>query len=424
MYLSTNRHGRSSTRSRGRNGHAASRHHKKSDTKARFGNRSRFSHTRTPRHSRSSRKLETFDVSRYINRNPVSSDTAITYAAKHTFADFGLSEQIQTIIATSGLKTPTQIQDEVIPHILKGHDVVGLANTGTGKTAAFLIPLIELAVRADHRQTLVLTPTRELAIQVEQEFRNLSKNTRLYSVVCVGGTSIRSQIMGLRKRNHFVIGTPGRILDLIKRGSLKPEGLSTVVLDEADRMLDMGFIHDIRKILKGVPTNRETLFFSATMSKDIELLIRDFSHSPITVSVKKQDITNNIEQDVVSCHGKDKFSVLTDLLKQKDLTRVLIFGAMKHSVERLSKQLTAHGIPADSIHGNKSHSQRQRSLKRFKENQVHVLVATDVAARGIHVDNISHVINYDLPATYEDYVHRIGRTGRGNERGKAFTFVS
>jgi superfamily II DNA/RNA helicase len=327
-------------------------------------------------------------------------------------------------IAASKLQSPTQIQDEIIPHILERRDVVGLANTGTGKTAAFLIPLIELTVREDRRQTLVLTPTRELAIQVEQELRNLSSGMRIHSTICVGGTAIRPQILGLRRKNHFVIGTPGRVLDLINRGSLKPGTLSTVVLDEADRMLDMGFIHEIKKILKGIPSERETLFFSATMSPTIEVLIRDFSRSPVIVSVKKRDITNNIEQDVVRCNGRDKFIVLTELLGENDFTRVLIFGAMKHSVERLSKQLTARGISAESIHGNKSHPQRQRALKRFKENHARVLVATDVAARGIHVDNISHVINYDLPTTYEDYVHRIGRTGRGTKHGKALTFVS
>lgn len=321
------------------------------------------------------------------------------------------------------MPVPTPIQDEVIPLVLARKDIVGLANTGTGKTAAFLVPLISMTMKENRRETLILTPTRELAIQIDDELKKLSRGIRMYSTLCVGGTALHPQIRGLRQKNHFVIGTPGRVLDLINRGAFKTGLVTTVVLDEADRMLDMGFIHDIKKILSGTPRERETLFFSATMSKNIETLIADFSRGPITVSVKKKDTVDNIEQDIIHCGGKEKFALLTDFLFQKECTRVLVFGAMKHSVERLSKQLNAKGIAAESIHGNKSHSQRQRALKRFKDNQVRVLVATDVAARGLHIENVSHVLNYDLPQTYEDYIHRIGRTGRGKERGKALSFV-
>ncbi|OGZ10715.1 MAG: hypothetical protein A3D67_01805 [Candidatus Lloydbacteria bacterium RIFCSPHIGHO2_02_FULL_51_22] len=342
---------------------------------------------------------------------------------KHAFKDFKIAGPLLANIMKAGLSAPTPIQDEIIPHILLKRDVIGLANTGTGKTAAFLIPLIHLTLRENHRRTLILTPTRELALQIEQELKKLSAGMRMYSTVCVGGADIRPQIRSLSRPNHFVIGTPGRTLDLINRGVFKPAGVTTVVLDEADRMLDMGFIHDIRKILSGVPSMRETLFFSATMSREIESLIATFAKNPATVSVKKKDTTDNIAQDVVRCEGKDKFVVLTDLLRQSGYTRVLVFGAMKHGVERLRKRLDAEGIAAESIHGNKSHSQRQRALARFKTQEVRVLVATDVAARGLHIDHVSHVINYDLPQTYEDYIHRIGRTGRGKERGKALSFV-
>jgi superfamily II DNA/RNA helicase len=326
-------------------------------------------------------------------------------------------------ITSSGLVTPSPIQDEIIPHILEGRDVIGLANTGTGKTAAFLIPLIDMTLRAYGRQTLILTPTRELALQIEVELKKLSGDFKLFATTCVGGTSIRPQIYGLKRKNHFIIGTPGRVMDLIERGSLQPSQITTVVLDEADRMLDMGFIGDMRKILSGVRPERETLFFSATMSDDIKRLVNDFLRNPITISVKKQDITSSIEQDVVKYAHVHKFQILTELLQDASMKRVLIFGAMKHSVEKLAQELISHGVTADSIHGNKSHAQRQRSLKRFKDSQARVLVATDVAARGIHVDGVTHVINYDLPSTYEDYVHRIGRTGRGSEKGKALTFV-
>mgnify|MGYP001947037518 CR=1 FL=1 len=389
---------------------------------------SRRPRTRKPyqKSHRPKRNVESFDVSRYINKNPVDQTVEHIYTPTHSFDDFGLTAELRAAIKAAGLTSPTQIQDEIIPLILKKQDVVGLANTGTGKTAAFLIPLIELTMHAHTRTTLILTPTRELAIQVEQELRKLSSKTktRIFSTTCVGGANIRQQIADLRRKNHFIIGTPGRILDLINRGSLRNESITTVVLDEADRMLDMGFIRDIKKILKDIPTERETFFFSATMSPNIQTLIHDFSKNPVTISVKKQDITNNVEQDVIRYGKQDKFSVLTDLLSGPDFTRVLVFGAMKHSVERLKKQLVTSGVSAESIHGNKSHSQRQRALSQFKKSSARVLVATDVAARGIHVDNVSHVINYDLPTTYEDYVHRIGRTGRGTHRGKALTFVS
>lgn len=404
------------------------------------GNRSRFGgrsnnrpHTRSSNRfgsnrgrrsgGRGGRKIQEFDVSQYINKNPTQTEPEAVYDATHTFNDFGLEKPLEKAIHYAGLVTPTPIQDQIIPHILNGRDVVGLANTGTGKTAAFLIPLINLTLQDRFRQTLILTPTRELAIQVEQELRKLTPKMRLFSTICVGGTSIGPQLRGLRKRNHFIIGTPGRVIDLIERGAIDPEAIGTVILDEADRMLDMGFIHDMRTILKDIPAERETLCFSATMSPTIEGLVHDFLKEPEFVSVKKKEVTSNIEQDVIQYHGKDKFETLVALLQQDDFKKVIVFGAMKHSVERLSKQLRASGISAESIHGNKTHPQRVRALRNFKEGHAKVLVATDVAARGIHVDHVSHVINYDLPATRDDYVHRIGRTGRGKHRGKALTFV-
>ncbi len=385
-----------------------------------------FSHNRggSSRGGRGGRVQKTFDVSKFINKNPVSTVEPEVFTPKHKFNEFGLDAKLASIVISSGLTTPTPIQDEIIPHILEGHDVIGLANTGTGKTAAFLVPLIHKTLREYGRLTLILTPTRELAIQIEAELKKLSPGLRMYSTICVGGTGIRPQIQGLRRKNHFIIGTPGRVIDLIERGALTSSLITTVVLDEADRMLDMGFIGDMRQILADIPKDHETLFFSATMSDDIKKLVHDFLRNPVTISVKKQDITKSVEQDVVPYGHSSKFEVLTNLLADAStFKRVLVFGAMKHSVEKLAQQLSAHGVSAESIHGNKSHPQRQRSLKRFKDGHARVLVATDVAARGIHVDGVTHVINYDLPATYEDYVHRIGRTGRGKENGKALTFV-
>lgn len=389
-------------------------------------NRSRHhggrSFERGPR--RGSRRVQpTFDPTQFINKNPVETNEEV-YAPKHTFADFKIDGRIKETLKNIGLSTPTPIQDQIIPHILDGKDVIGLAETGTGKTAAFLIPLIEIKKNTMSATTLILAPTRELALQIEAELRKLTPGFRMFSTVCVGGTSIRPQIRSLKRGNQFIIGTPGRVKDLIDQGIIRTEKINSVVLDEADRMLDMGFIHDMRYILDTLATPRHTLFFSATMDEKTEALVHDFMRNPIRISVKKKDVTNSIEQDVVAFEHDKKFDTLKLLLSQPDFRRVIVFGSMKHSVERLGKELTQNGIPSESIHGNKSHSQRQRSLNQFKSGQVGVLVATDVAARGIHVDNVTHVINYDLPNTFEDYVHRIGRTGRGSKRGKALTFVA
>lgn len=369
------------------------------------------------------RKMPSFDPSKFINTNPV--DIVETpYEATHGFGDFGLNEKLVSTIEKMGIITPSPIQDQIIPEILRGHDVIGLAETGTGKTAAFLIPLIEKTLADMSRQALILTPTRELAIQIQDELRKLARHFRFYSVTCVGGVNIRPQIKALRMPNQFIIGTPGRVMDLIKRGDLDNSKTTTIVLDEADRMLDMGFVNDIKSILSSIPKERETLFFSATMAPEVKKIVNDFLKNPVTISVKKKDVTNSIEQDVVEFdHADTKFETLMDLLIKPGFDRVIMFTEMKHTAEKLSKELIARGIKADSIHGNKSHPQRQRSLKRFKDGGAQILVATDVAARGIHVDDVTHVINYDLPQQFEDYVHRIGRTGRGTKRGKALTFI-
>jgi len=367
--------------------------------------------------------MPTFDPSQFINKNPADAQEEV-YEPKHTFGTFGLDTRLTRTLSDMGIDTPSPIQDQVIPFILEGRDVIGLAETGTGKTAAFLLPILHKTLADYKRQTLILAPTRELAIQIEQELKKLTANARVYFTVCVGGTPIGPQMRALKRKNHFVIGTPGRILDLIERGHLDTAQLTTVVLDEADRMLDMGFIHDIKSILSGTPKDRETLFFSATMGPTIKSLVNDFLINPETVSVKKKDVTNSIEQDVVRYGATHKYETLVALFKDESLTRVIIFGSMKHSVQKLADQMTRDGITAESIHGNKSHGQRQRALSKFKSGNARVLVATDVAARGIHVDKVSHVINYDLPNTFDDYVHRIGRTGRGKEQGKALTFVA
>ena len=235
--------------------------------------------------------------------------------------------------------------------------------------------------------------------------------------------SIVPQLRQLRYKNDFIIGTPGRLKDLIQNKKILLSEFHTLVLDEADRMLDMGFIHDMRFVMAGMPKDRQTLFFSATLGSEIEKLIKEFLNEPVKISVKTGDTAKNVEQDVVKTNGGDKLNILNDLLKQKGFNKVLVFGRTKHGVEKLSKLLTQKGFKAESIHGNKNHSKRQQALKLFKDNHIQILVATDVAARGIDIPDVTHVINFDLPATYDDYIHRIGRTGRGSKKGKSLTFI-
>ena len=367
------------------------------------------------------------DINKLINRASTPEEVE-AYVSEHTFGDFAIDERLKANIAAKGYLIPTPIQDQAIPHILKGHDMVGLANTGTGKTAAFLIPLIDKVLKfralGQNERVLIMVPTRELAIQIEQEFFGFAKGLQLNSVTIVGGANINPQIRVLRRNPAFVIGTPGRLKDVMERKELDLSDFATVVLDEADRMLDMGFINDMRFILGFMRAKRHTLFFSATLSRDIEKLIGDFLNEPVRVSVKTRETSHTIDQDVVQVPAAQKFEKLAQMLKDPEMERVLVFGRTKHGVERLAKDLRRHGIKAESIHGNKTHGARQKALTLFKQSHVTVLVATDVAARGLDISGVSHVINYDLPASYEDYTHRIGRTGRAGKIGKALTFIS
>lgn len=362
------------------------------------------------------------DISKFVNKAVITEETT-NFVPEHNFTDFKVDEKIKVNILKKGYNTPTPIQDKVIPHILANQDVVGIANTGTGKTAAFLIPLIDKVMKNRAEKILIMVPTRELATQIEDEFREFSQMLSMFSVCCVGGAPIGRQLNSLRRSNNFIIGTPGRLKDLVERKALNLSQFKTVVLDEADRMLDMGFIHDMKFMISRMPAERQTLFFSATMSSDIQVLIKDFLKNPVSISVKTGDTAKSVDQDIVRVGPRNKLDVLHDLLTQTDFDKVLIFGKTKHGVERLKDALVARGFKSESIHGNKNQSKRQKALDLFKANHLQVLVATDVAARGIDVSDISHVINYDLPATYEDYIHRIGRTGRAGKKGKAITFI-
>ncbi len=366
---------------------------------------------------------ERIDVSRFINK-AAPAEEKVEYVPKHQFMDFPLNERIQRNLADKGYKTPTPIQDQAIPAVIEGRDIVGLANTGTGKTGAFLIPLIDRVIKNPQTRVLIMAPTRELAVQINEEFRGFARTLSLQAAICVGGAGINGQIAVLRRHPAFVIGTPGRLKDLMERRALDLTHFDTVVLDEADRMLDMGFIADMRFILVKMKPQRHTLFFSATMSREIERLIGEFLTNPIQISVKTRDTAATIDQDVVRVGtGESKFEILVKMLQDREFSKVLVFGRTKHGVERLGRDLIKSGIKAETIHGDKTHGRRIKALDLFKKDHVQVLIATDVAARGLDISGVSHVINFDLPNSYEDYVHRIGRTGRAGAVGKALTFV-
>lgn len=384
-----------------------------------------------PRYGRSSygnnRKaswLKTINPDKFINK-AVQGEDDENYVSKNSFGDFKISRKLlDSVLINKGYKSPTPIQDQIIPHIMKGLDVVGVANTGTGKTGAFLLPLIDKIIKNNREKVLIVTPTRELALQIDLEFKEFVKGMRIFSVCCVGGMNIRRQISDLRRNYNLIVGTPGRLKDLTERKIINLSYFKNVVLDEADRMFDMGFIKDTRLIINKMPKERQTLFFSATTSREIEKMILEFTKDPVRVSVKTRDTSKNVEQDVIKIkRGGAKIETLCNLLNKKEFNKVLVFGRTKHGVEQISKTLIRKGLKSESIHGDKNNYQRQKALNMFKDNKIQVLVATDVAARGLNIDNISHVVNYDLPATYEDYIHRIGRTGRWNKKGIALTFI-
>ena len=344
------------------------------------------------------------------------------YAPKNGFTDFQIVQQLKDNIAAKKYVIPTPIQDQAIDHMLSGRDVIGVANTGTGKTAAFLIPLINKVFLNKMEKVLIIAPTRELALQIQEELRDFSKGLGIRSVLCIGGMSLWRQKNELRQ--NFVIGTPGRIKELIGERSLLLSTFHSVVLDEADRMVDIGFINDIKYFISLLPRDRQSLFFSATISGKVKEILTAFVQNPVTISVEKQATAENVEQDVIKITNKnEKIDKLHDLLAQKEFEKVLVFGRTKWGMQKLTNELIRRGIKAAVIHGNKSQGQRQKALEQFKTNQVSVLLATDVASRGLDIPDVTHVINYDMPATYDDYVHRIGRTGRAGKKGIALTFV-
>ncbi len=344
------------------------------------------------------------------------------------FEQLGLTAPLLKALQKEGYTTPTPIQAQTIPHALQGKDILGLAQTGTGKTAAFALPILQLLNREQfngykHTRALILTPTRELATQISESFQSYGRYTNVKQEVIFGGVSQHPQTIALRNGTDVLIATPGRLLDLMNQGYVHLDYLELFVLDEADRMLDMGFIHDVRKVIKALPKQKQTMLFSATMPPQIAQLVASLLHNPLRVEVAPvSSAAERIEQSVYFIPKQKKQSLLVHLLNEKNIKRTLVFTRTKHGADRIAKELKKISIRADAIHGNKSQSARQNALHNFKTGKLKVLVATDIAARGIDVDALEHVINFDLPDVAETYVHRIGRTGRAGANGIAISF--
>lgn len=342
----------------------------------------------------------------------------------------GLSAPILKAVAEQGYDTPSPIQEKAIPAVIAGKDVMAAAQTGTGKTAGFTLPILHRLAKgrkagANQARTLILTPTRELAAQVGASVEVYGKNLPLHSAVVFGGVKINPQMMKLRRGVDVLVATPGRLLDLYNQRAVRFDHLEVLVLDEADRMLDMGFIHDIKKILAVLPENRQNLMFSATFSNDIRRLAKGLVNDPVEISVTPRNATaNTVEQWISPVDKKRKSELLTHLIHENQWQQVLIFSRTKHGANKLTRQLETAGIKAAAIHGNKSQGARTKALADFKNGQVRALVATDIAARGLDIDQLPQVVNFDLPNVPEDYVHRIGRTGRAGSTGQAVSLVS
>ncbi|WP_428356198.1 DEAD/DEAH box helicase [Methyloprofundus sp.] len=347
-----------------------------------------------------------------------------------SFAALNLSPEILQAISEKGYETPSPIQAEAIPAVLEGRDIMAAAQTGTGKTAGFTLPLLQLLstgehVNANQVRALILTPTRELAAQVEESIASYGKHLPLRSTVVFGGVKINPQMMRLRKGVDILVATPGRLLDLYNQKAVRFSQLEILVLDEADRMLDMGFIHDIRKILATLPKKRQNLLFSATFSNEIRQLAKTIVHNPVEISVSPRNTTaESVKQHIYPVDKKKKAELLTHLIKQHQWQQVLVFTRTKRGANQLARHLETEGIQAAAIHGNKSQGARTKALAEFKSGSIRILVATDIAARGLDIDQLPQVVNFDLPNVPEDYIHRIGRTGRAGATGEAVSLVS
>jgi len=375
---------------------------------------------------RGGRVVRSFDPTSVINaqNNENINVVAEVYNPKHTFSDFNVDAKLKQNVLDRNYGATTPIQDQSIPEILNGRDLIGIANTGTGKTAAFLIPLLDKVIKNRNEKVLIVAPTRELASQIRDEFYLFSKGLNIYSALCIGGENINRQKQELRRNPSFIIGTPGRLLDHVDSRTLYLGDCKSVVLDEADHMVDIGFLKDIEYMISLLPKERQSLFFSATIDGKVRGVLNAFVNNPVTISVKTRETAVNVKQEVVRIDSPHKkIEQLHDLLNREEFDKVLIFARTKHGVQKLSDELVMRGFRADAIHGNKRQSQRLKTLDKFKRTNINILIATDVASRGLDIPNVSHVINYEAPESYDTYIHRIGRTGRADKTGTAITFV-
>ncbi len=370
-------------------------------------------------------KFSTINPMVFVRKATANNENS--YIASRNIKNLPVHRSIITNLLNKGYQNPTEIQDKTLEAILEGKDLIGLAQTGTGKTGAFLIPLINnLLNNKAAFQVMVVAPTRELAIQTDREFQMISKGLNLFSTSLIGGTSVNMDLRKLRRPCHFVIGTPGRLTDMVRQGALNLNNFSTLVLDEFDRLLEMGFSHDINQLVDGMSNRQQTILFSATEDKSQKQLLNKLLDNAVEIRVRKGNSSpGTIDQDIVSVNnGENKMDVLLSMLRDNTFKKVLLFAETKRRVSRICRDLRRAGIKADEIHGDKSQNYRTNALNSFKNMKIQVLVATDVASRGLDISQVSHVINYQQPRNMDSYIHRIGRTGRAGKSGKAITFIN
>jgi ATP-dependent RNA helicase RhlE len=383
-------------------------------------NKKNYTTPGTPRR----KKMITIDPS--LLQSQPEAQEPVSFEATLAFSDMPIDQLLKQNIQAKGYMYPTEIQQSAIPVLIEGADMIGIAATGTGKTGAFLIPFVEQLLHNKNGKGLVVVPTRELAQQVAEEFKALTKGMRFRSACFIGGTSVSRDISLAAAKNHLIIATPGRLIDLVNRKVLNLNEIAVLILDEFDRMLDMGFINDVKTIVSLTSARRQTLLFSATINASQQTLVRQIVQNPVIINVSNgKGASSTVEQNVLEvAPDEDKMEVLFNLLSGDSFEKVMLFAETKRTVDKINKQLIRRGVRSDVIHGDKSQNYRTKAIKQFKTGHTRVLIATDVASRGIDVQDVTHVINYQLPQTMEAYIHRIGRTGRAGKKGIAYTFIN
>lgn len=389
----------------------------------RRSSKNRFSNNRRNKNKSYKRKSSNkIDRNLYINNSPTIENSEKYQGLE--YKALGLNEKLLNNVLTKGYRTTTEIQEKTIPEINKGLNVLGISKTGSGKTAAFLIPLIEKMIHDQHQKLLVVAPTRELAMQIKEEAVTFVRGMNFNVNLIIGGDSIDRQVKNLKRGDNIIIGTPGRIKDLVNRGFIKPANINNVVVDEVDRMMDMGFINDTRHIFNLISKNKQALFFSATLNKKVEEVVKELAHSYTLIKLSNNEAVKSVNQSIVKFNSsQDKFNQLFQILNNETVRKAIIFVETKHYADKVYRTLLDQNHKVNVIHGNKRQNARKKVIESFRKSNIDYLVATNVAARGIDVQDITHVINFDEPDTYDEYIHRIGRTGRNGKIGTAFTFI-